>query len=197
MADEKYGPDYVRCEQDIMAWLLTQVPVPVCAGLMFRIKDGDHRGAGPGLDRQWEIPVTIKVGNPIQMKYLHMLVRFEGGDLCFNDEGKYVVVPMAAPVDRVQAQLCEVQYVDVGLVSVGPPIRFQDNVRVTPLELVVHILLHGRTLCGFPTGIPIDWPEGNKYCSLHEAKEQANCPGCIERMPATMKDLAISEEARG
>lgn len=195
MADEKYDESYVRCERDIMAWLTTQVPVPVCQSLLFRIKDGDHRGCGPGLDREWEIPLTLKIEHPNELRYLHMLVRFEGGELSMSDNGKFVVVPMFKPVNVVQEALCGLYR--LGVASVGVPIRFQDGKPISPPEHLVHILLHGRTLCGYPTGFPVDWPAGHKYCSLHEAKEQANCPGCIERMPETMKDLANSEEARG
>lgn len=195
MADEKYGPDYVRCEQDIMAWLVTQVPVPVCQSLMFRIKDGDHRGCGPGRDREWEIPITLKVEHPMELKYLHTLVRFEGGELSMSDEGKYVVVPMFKDVEVVQQELAKLQCYHRGILSVGVPIRFQNNARVTSRETVFHILLHGRTLCGFPTGAPIEWPEG-KYCGVHEAAD-ATCPRCIALLPEVKKDLAISEEARG
>lgn len=194
MADEKYDDSYVRCERDIMAWLTTQVPVPVCQSLIFRIKDGDHRGCGPGLDREWEIPITIKVEDPIQMKYLHTLIRFDGGELSVSDNGKFVVVPMFSPVDRVQHALCELYR--IGVASVGVPVRFRENQRVSPPERLVHILLHGRTLCGYPTGFPSDWPEG-VYCSIHEAPKQATCQDCLDHYPDVMKDLAISEEARG
>lgn len=170
----EYDASYVRCEQDIMAWLMTQVPVPACQELARRISVGDHRGCGPELDRQWEIPITFR--NPDNVTEVHMtrlLIRTLGGELCLDDAGKWVVVPMFRVMDAVQAKLRAVETI----ASVGVAVRFVDGKRVDDGGLV-HILHEGVTLCGYPTGFPKDWPEG-KWTRLEEDGD-ATCLLCID-----------------
>lgn len=47
----------------------------------------------------------------------------------------------------------------------------------------VHILRHGRTLCGMP-GVPADWPEGHKWVGLNDEglADDATCRKCIRRL---------------
>jgi len=48
---------------------------------------------------------------------------------------------------------------------------------------VTHILEAGMSLCRFTTVVPGDWPPGNYWVRLSEAKE-ASCPGCRTRAAA-------------
>jgi hypothetical protein len=173
MAEEDAG--YLRCEQDVIAWLMTQTPVPVCQGLVMRMRDGAHRGCGPELDRQWEIPVTFIDPDNLTAPVVAMTkayIRTLGGELTMTDAGKFVVVPMFRPVQEVQPKLNEVRT----LASVGVAIRFVENRPVGTGEPLVHILHEGVTLCGYPTGFPKDWPEG-KFVRLKE--KGATCEPCI------------------
>lgn len=43
----------------------------------------------------------------------------------------------------------------------------------------VHVLLSGLPLCRFSLKLPIDWPPGHKWVSLHNP-EMANCAGCLK-----------------
>lgn len=43
--------------------------------------------------------------------------------------------------------------------------------------VIVHILHHGRSLCGMP-GVPRDWPTGNVWVSMLD-RLNANCPSCL------------------
>lgn len=46
-------------------------------------------------------------------------------------------------------------------------------------EPVVHILHHGRPLCGaFPGKVPRDWPEGHKWVGLDE-RHLCSCGECV------------------
>lgn len=183
MADEVEGPiiesdiSYLRCERDVFAWLVTQVPVPVCQELAQRVLRGEHRGrAVPDLDRQWEIPITLGCSDPIHVQHLKMLIRSLGGELCISDEtGKYVVVPMFRPVEEVQSKL---KYVD-HILSVGAALRFVNNRREPLREALVHIMWNGVTLCGYPTGFPKDWPEG-LYVARNDGDvmDEATCDRC-------------------
>ena len=52
---------------------------------------------------------------------------------------------------------------------------------ISTKKIVVHVLDQGRPLCGFSEDSPKDWPSGNFWVSLYEAKERPNCPECIKR----------------
>lgn len=177
----EYDASYVRCEQDVIAWLMTQIPVPVCQDLIMRMRDGAHRGCGPLLDRQWEIPVTFfDPDNVTQIHMTKLLIRTLGGDLCMNDAGHWVVVPMFRPVEEVQRKMRDV----LQLASVGVAVRFVDDHPVGSGEPLVHILREGVTLCGYPTGYPKDWPEG-KYVGLFEIHD-ATCDACLAEASNTI-----------
>ena len=40
----------------------------------------------------------------------------------------------------------------------------------------VHCLAEGRALCGFPPGIPGDWPEGHAWSSVDDWLETDGAP---------------------
>lgn len=42
----------------------------------------------------------------------------------------------------------------------------------------IHILLHGRSLCGFTNLPPIHWPNGDVWVSVEDSNN-ANCSGCL------------------
>ena len=76
--------------------------------------------------------------------------------------------------------------------------------------IVVHILEHGSTLCGFRYPLlPVDWPEGHKWIGRDEA-ETATCARCrikaglptttqhwLERIDEVYVVLASNEEGEG
>lgn len=47
--------------------------------------------------------------------------------------------------------------------------------------MTVHILKHGRALCGQP-GMPVEWPEDHKWVSFEDEANlhEVDCPGCRE-----------------
>jgi hypothetical protein len=51
---------------------------------------------------------------------------------------------------------------------------------------VVHILLHGFAMCGFP-GLPCDWPTNHKWVGPYDEHLPGYCSGCLEKS-RTMKE---------
>jgi hypothetical protein len=53
--------------------------------------------------------------------------------------------------------------------------------------MTVHLLHEGRTLCGSPSGIPKDWPDGHRWMSIAEHKmmldkagaSRVDCDSCL------------------
>ena len=46
-------------------------------------------------------------------------------------------------------------------------------------EIVIHVLRHGRALCGFMPGVvPRSWPEHHKWVGLSDIDE-ATCDSCV------------------
>lgn len=176
----EYNSSYLAAERDVITWLLTQVPVPVCRELAERVRTGAHRGMAPAIDRNWEIPVTLvsdeEVPNVEERFRLYRVIEGEvralGGYLCRDDLGKAVVVPIEIQMEDLQRSLRSVR----GILSVGVALRVRTE-RVERGEALVHILHHGVTLCGYPTGFPKDWPSG-LFEGFAQADE-ATCPECI------------------
>ena len=58
---------------------------------------------------------------------------------------------------------------------------------------IVHILDHGRTLCGFglEVAFPKDWSEGHLWTEMTD-DDHINCPECQKRA----KEKLQAEEAR-
>ena len=46
-------------------------------------------------------------------------------------------------------------------------------------KVTIHVLRHGRALCGLP-GLPRDWPEGHRWVSSLSV-EEATCAPCKAR----------------
>lgn len=45
-------------------------------------------------------------------------------------------------------------------------------------ERTVHVLHHGRALCGFTNLPPIHWPSGDAWVGVEESNS-ANCSSCL------------------
>lgn len=46
--------------------------------------------------------------------------------------------------------------------------------------MTVHVLHHGKPLCGFSAAVPGDWPEGDKWVGLDETND-ATCVDCLRK----------------
>ena len=63
-------------------------------------------------------------------------------------------------------------------------------------EELVHILWHGKALCGQP-GLPCEWPAGHQWVGLPDVKEQDAevkskatwCPGCMAQFEQNQKKV--------
>jgi hypothetical protein len=55
--------------------------------------------------------------------------------------------------------------------------KFVDEVN-KQAGITVHVLLSGLPLCRFSIQMPVDWPPGHRWVSLHNP-EMANCEGCL------------------
>ena len=57
----------------------------------------------------------------------------------------------------------------------------RDDGAIEVENLIVHVLHHGVTLCSMP-GVPRDWPAGNRFVTVAEARAGAahniNCEPC-------------------
>jgi hypothetical protein len=54
-------------------------------------------------------------------------------------------------------------------------------------ERTVHLLHHGRTLCGFTEKAPGEWGEGHWWVGLEE-RENATCAPCVEGVAALCRE---------
>jgi hypothetical protein len=84
-----------------------------------------------------------------------------------------------SPDGRFQATLLEVERRSSGgesladaLAHIAQAASFEDTRMPS-----VHILYHGRPLCGFSTEVPKDWPDGETWVSRQE-KNEATCVEC-------------------
>jgi len=156
MEKPEYDGSYRAAERDVIAWLLTQSPAGICHDLAMLVKVGDHRGCAPKLDRDWEIQVTLRSGAIHFMEQIRTLVRALGGYLCASDAGRLVVVPVDVPVQELQKALRGIN----NFSSVGVAVKGKDLGLDEERDPLFHIMLHGMTLCGYPTGFPSEWPSG-------------------------------------
>lgn len=71
---------------------------------------------------------------------------------------------------------------------------------MTDPRITVHILKHGRPVCGFHPGLPKDWPPGHKWVGEEDLKE-ATCRDCLlaltdERIAEVPETIAKALEDR-
>jgi hypothetical protein len=116
---------YQGAEQDIAEWLDTQVPVPVCRELARRIRAGAHREFARQRS-QWEIPIELHREEPDSIDLTKRFVARLGAQVCRNDDGALVVVPlrpMTAPaIDELAKQLRTAGRTEIR--NVGVPVEF-------------------------------------------------------------------------
>lgn len=122
------NPAYHEAERDIIAWLLTQVPGPVCSQLAAKICLGDHRGfreREPQPEKQWEIPVTfIDEVSALHLEVMKGELFADGLQLCRTDDGRLVIVPFRPLLPLQLERIVEFLRSYPGIASIGEPIPF-------------------------------------------------------------------------
>jgi hypothetical protein len=59
----------------------------------------------------------------------------------------------------------------------------------------IHILFHGRALCGFSCCKPLGWTNGNVWVSVEESNN-ANCTSCLSLVEQLRKRVATLNSVR-
>lgn len=119
---------YFEAERDVIAWLLTQSPVPVCQALAAKLSRGEHRShcaQHPREEKQWEIPVTFTAAtDSIWREMLRGELFAERLQVCATDDDGFVIVPFA-PLLPVQLALVLAFLRDFpGIATIGDPVPF-------------------------------------------------------------------------
>lgn len=123
-----FSDGYAAAEADVIAWLLTQVPVPTCEELAARVQRGDHRERARERsgevteEKRWAIPITLCNDNPGFFHGWRAVLFAERLNLCVTDEGALVVIPFA-PLLRAQlGPIIEYLRRSVFVAEVGEPV---------------------------------------------------------------------------
>lgn len=62
------------------------------------------------------------------------------------------------------------------------------NPKEPEVKLVVHVLHHGRVLCGFSDKVPGEWPPGHRWISIIDEWAHLNCEECRKRVREFARD---------
>jgi len=120
-----YFDGYADAEREIVAWLETQIPVPVCRTLAVKIAGGAaRRHAGrPGPEpTRWEIPVKLR-DEPDNLEAAQRAIATLSGIIplglfALAEDAGLVVMPMIPVVEAQVVKICEMLR---ALFDVGAP----------------------------------------------------------------------------
>lgn len=115
------------------------------------------------------------------VKLLLMTGAAQEGGWPADISGQAMVAEARAIADKLHAETNPDALPGV-IVPLRPPYKPQGLTLMiaSPASAIVHLLRHGRSLCGMP-GVPADWPSGHAWVDDH-GKKYANCSRCLQEL---------------